>query len=106
MQAVLKALAELRRVAILELVATGEMRAGDIADRFETTRPAISQHLRVLTEAGLLVERREGTRRLYRVRTEGFAELRDFLDLFWDQRLATLKEAVEAKVKRSRRGRR
>jgi DNA-binding transcriptional ArsR family regulator len=106
MQAVLKALAEPRRVAILELVATGEMRAGDIADRFETTRPAISQHLRVLTEAGLLVERREGTRRLYRVRTEGFAELRDFLDLFWDQRLATLKEAVEAKVKRSRRGRR
>jgi DNA-binding transcriptional ArsR family regulator len=106
MQAVLKALAEPRRVAILELVATGEMRAGDIADRFETTRPAISQHLRVLTEAGLLVERREGTRRLYRVRTEGFAELRHFLDMFWDQRLATLKEAVEAKVKRSRRGRR
>lgn len=95
MQAVLKALAEPRRVAILELLAGGEMRAGEIADRFDTTRPAISEHLRVLVEARLLVQRREGTRRIYAVRTEGFAELRQFVDRFWDDRLARLKAAAE-----------
>jgi DNA-binding transcriptional ArsR family regulator len=95
MQAVLKALAEPRRVAILKLLAGGEMRAGEIADRFETTRPAISEHLRVLVEARLLVQRREGTRRIYAVRSEGFAELRAFLDQFWDDGLARLKAAAE-----------
>lgn len=95
MQAVLKALAEPRRVEILKLLAGGEMRAGEIADRFETTRPAISEHLRVLVEARLLVQRREGTRRIYAVRNEGFAELRAFLDQFWDDRLARLKAAAE-----------
>jgi DNA-binding transcriptional ArsR family regulator len=106
MQAVLKALAEPRRVAILELVASGEMRAGDIADQFDTTRPAISQHLRVLIDAGLLIERREGTHRLYSVRPEGFTELRAFLDSFWNQSLTKLKQAVEGNAKRSKRGRR
>jgi DNA-binding transcriptional ArsR family regulator len=95
MQAVLKALAEPRRVEILKLLAGGEMRAGEIADRFETTRPAISEHLRVLVEARLLVQRREGTRRIYAVRNEGFAELRAFLDQFWDDRLDPLKAVAE-----------
>jgi len=80
MEAVLKALAEPRRVAILKLLARGEMRAGEIAERFDTTRPAISEHLRVLTEARLLVLRREGTRRIYTLRPKGFRELRAFVD--------------------------
>lgn len=102
-QAVLRALAEPRRVAILKLLGSRELRAGEISRQFRTTRPAISQHLRVLTKAGLLAERREGTRRLYRIRREGFAELRSFLDSFWTERLGVLKEEAE-KEARSRRG--
>jgi DNA-binding transcriptional ArsR family regulator len=93
--AVLRALAEPKRVAILRLIRSHEMRAGDIARNFRTTRPAISQHLRVLVDAGLVSERREGTSRLYAVRREGFAQLRSFLDSFWDEKLVALKGAVE-----------
>ncbi len=106
MQAVLKALAEPRRVAILKLLAGGEMRAGDIAQRFDTTRPAISEHLRVLVEARLLVLRREGTRRIYAVRKETFAELHQFLDQFWDDGLVRLKAAAERESRRSARAKR
>jgi DNA-binding transcriptional ArsR family regulator len=102
----LKALAEPRRVAILKLLAGGEMRAGDIAEKFDTTRPAISEHLRVLVEARLLVLRREGTRRIYAVRKETFVELNRFLDQFWDDRVARLKAAAEREARRSARGKR
>jgi len=80
--AVLNALAEPRRRRVLALVRERELAAGEIAARFDVTRPAISQHLRVLRTAGLLVERREGTRRLYRARPEGAAELRGWLEVF------------------------
>jgi DNA-binding transcriptional ArsR family regulator len=103
---VLKALAEPRRVAILKLLAGGEMRAGDIAKRFETTRPAISEHLRVLLEARLLVSRREGTRRIYAVRKETFIELQGFLNQFWDDRITRLKAAAERAARRPARGNR
>lgn len=103
-QVVLRALAEPRRLAILELVRSRELRAGDIAKRFRTTRPAISQHLRVLAKAGLLSERRHGTSRFYRVRPEGFGELRAMLSAFWDEKLVRLKNAAEAEI-RSRHGR-
>jgi DNA-binding transcriptional ArsR family regulator len=93
--AVLRALAQPKRVAILRLIRSREMRAGDIARNFRATRPAISQHLRVLVDAGLVTERREGTSRLYAIRPEGFAQLRTFLDTFWDDKLGTLKAAVE-----------
>jgi len=76
----LRALAEPRRRAILRLVARTELPAGDIAAAFDVTRPAISQHLTVLRTVGLLHERRDGTRRYYRTRTEGLAELRALLD--------------------------
>src|SRR5438552_17320696 len=76
----LKALAEPRRRAILRLVASGELAAGEIAAAFDVTRTAVSQHLTVLRNAGLLTERREGTRRLYRARPEGLTGLRRFLD--------------------------
>jgi DNA-binding transcriptional ArsR family regulator len=106
LQAVLKALAEPRRVAILKLLAGGEMRAGDIAEQFDTTRPAISEHLRVLVAARLLVLRREGTRRIYAVRKETFVELNRFLDQFWDERLGRLKTAAERAARRPVHGKR
>jgi DNA-binding transcriptional ArsR family regulator len=79
----LRAIAEPRRRAILRLVAADEMAAGEIAAAFDITRTAVSQHLTVLKNAGLLTERRDGTRRLYRARAEGLAGLREFLDDMW-----------------------
>lgn len=73
-----------------------ELPAGGIASHFEVTRPAISQHLKVLKDAGLVAERRAGVRRLYRARPEGLAELRAFLEQFWDERLDALKLAAES----------
>jgi DNA-binding transcriptional ArsR family regulator len=90
-----RAIAEPRRREILSLVRDDEMSAGEIASRFDVTRPAISQHLTVLRDAGLLNERRDGTRRLYRARPEGMADLREFLDHFWSDRLERLKLAAE-----------
>ncbi len=72
-----------------------ERTAGDIASHFDVTRPAISQHLTVLKEAGLVDERRNGTKRLYRARPEGMAELRAFLDEFWGDRLEALQREAE-----------
>jgi DNA-binding transcriptional ArsR family regulator len=96
MEAALKAIAEPRRQAILRLVWDRELTAGDIADRFDVTRPAISQHLRVLKEASLVAERRDGTRRLYRARPEVVDDLRRFLDDFWASGLERLRDAVES----------
>src|SRR5438045_6336807 len=104
MEAALKAIAEPRRPAMLSLVRDGELSAGEIASHFEVTRPAVSQHLNVLKEAGLVSERRNGTRRLYRARPEGLVELRDFLEGFWDVRLEALKREAE-KEERKKHGR-
>lgn len=93
----LQAIAEPRRREILRLVQERELSAGDIAAQFDVTRPAISQHLRVLTEAGLIAMRREGTRRMYRARPEGLAELRAYLEEFWQEALELLKVAAETK---------
>jgi DNA-binding transcriptional ArsR family regulator len=92
----LRALAEPRRRAILRLVAAEELAAGQIAEAFEVSRTAVSQHLTVLRAAGLLTERREGTRRLYRARPEGLAGLRDFLDELWGSSLDVGRRLVEA----------
>jgi DNA-binding transcriptional ArsR family regulator len=99
MDAQLRALAEPRRRAILRLVWRQELPAGAIAARFAVTRPAISQHLTVLKAAGLLDERRDGTRRLYRARRERLAEVLAFLQSFWDESLAALKQAAEAETR-------
>jgi len=99
----LRAIAEPRRQAILRLVRDDELSAGEIASHFEVTRPAISQHLKVLKDAGLLDERRDGTRRLYRARPEGLAELSAFLDDFWGKSLARLKQTVETDQRARRR---
>ena len=92
----LKALAEPRRRAILRLVAQAELPAGRIAEEFEVSRTAVSQHLGVLKAAGLLHERRQGTRRLYRARPEGLAGLQSFLDQMWATSLETARRLVEA----------
>jgi DNA-binding transcriptional ArsR family regulator len=97
---VAKAISTQRRREILSLIREREMGAGQIADRFDVSRPAISQHLTVLREAGLVEERREGTRRLYRARPEGLAGLREFLDRFWTDRLERLRLAAELEQQR------
>src|SRR5437588_6099830 len=104
MEAALKAIAAPRRRQILALVRDGELSAGEIAEHFDVTRPAVSQHLTVLKEAGLVSERRNGTKRLYRARPEGLGELKAFLEGFWDDRLDALKREAEReeRVKRGR----
>ena len=104
MEAALKAIAEPRRRQILRLVWDAERSAGEIASHFDVSRPAISQHLTVLRTAGLVTDRRDGARRLYRANRDALAELRSSLEEFWSGRLATLKEEVEAEEGR-RRGR-
>jgi len=102
MEAALRAIAEPRRRTILRLVGSEELSAGEIASHFEVSRPAISQHLTVLKGAGLVSERRDGTRRLYLARQEGLAELRDFLDEFWADGLDRLKAAAEQEERERR----
>jgi DNA-binding transcriptional ArsR family regulator len=92
----LRALAEPRRRAILRLVSEEELAAGQIAEAFDVTRTAVSQHLTVLKNAGLLTERRDGTRRLYRARPEGLAGLRQFLDDMWASSLDAARRLAEA----------
>ena len=97
MDAALKALAEPRRREILRLVWMHELPATDIADHFgDVTRPAISQHLGVLKEAGLVIERRDGTRRMYRADRNEMKKLRKFLDEFWTSGLERLRDVAEA----------
>ena len=97
----IQAMAEPTRLAILKMVRRNEMPAGLIAGKFKgITRPAVSQHLRVLKDAGLVSERREGTRRLYSLRPEGFAPLKALLEDFWDSKLERLKAAAEKQEKR------
>jgi DNA-binding transcriptional ArsR family regulator len=106
MQEVVQAISEPRRREILRLIRDRERAAGEIAKHFEVTRPAVSQHLTVLKNAGLVSERREGTRRYYRARPEGLAELRSFLEGFWDDRLGRLKQEAEKEQRRGRVARR
>jgi DNA-binding transcriptional ArsR family regulator len=100
MESALKAIAEPHRRRILTLVRDRELSAGEIASHFEVSRPAVSQHLSVLKEAGLVEERRNGTRRLYRVRPAGLEDLKAFLEQFWDDRLQALKRAAENEERR------
>jgi DNA-binding transcriptional ArsR family regulator len=92
---VFQVLAEPRRRQLLALLAGDERTAGDIARRFDVTRQAVSQHLRILLEAGLIRERRDGTRRWYRARPEGLAEVRAYVEAMWPTALGDLKAAAE-----------
>jgi DNA-binding transcriptional ArsR family regulator len=91
----LDALADGTRRTVFEQLRDGPLSVGDVAARLPVSRPAVSQHLRVLKDAGLVSDERAGTRRLYRVEPQGIAELRDYLDEFWDRALAAFKDAVE-----------
>jgi DNA-binding transcriptional ArsR family regulator len=89
------ALGDPTRRAIFERLRSGPRAVGELADELPVSRPAVSQHLRVLKEAGLVTERRNGTRRLYRVDPDGLAELRAYFDEFWSEALAAFKAAAE-----------
>ena len=96
MLAKIRALGNETRFEIVRLVHDREMDAGTVARHFKMTRPCVSQHLGVLREAGLLDERRVGSKRLYVVRAEAFDELVEFIEGFWSPRLRRLKQAAEA----------
>jgi DNA-binding transcriptional ArsR family regulator len=93
---VLKALAEPRRQQILRLVRATPRSVGDIAEQVDITQQAVSQHLQVLRDAGLVAVRQDGTRRLYAIRPDGLASLDRFLAELWPEGLRRLKTAVEA----------
>lgn len=89
------ALGDPTRRAIFELLATGPCPVGELARQLPVSRPAVSQHLKVLKDAGLVTDRHEGARRLYQLDPEGVADLRDYFDRFWNQALTAFKEAAE-----------
>lgn len=98
LDAVAQALVEPTRREILRLVRDDERTVGEIASHFDVTRPAISQHLRVLHDADLVVVRPQGNHRYYRARPEGLTELRHWVEGFWRDSLATLKIEVEREI--------
>jgi DNA-binding transcriptional ArsR family regulator len=91
----LTALGDPTRRAIFEQLRAGPHSVGDLARSLPVSRPAVSQHLRVLREAGLVSDRKDGTRRLYRLAPQGVAELREYVNEFWDQVLAEFKDSIE-----------
>jgi DNA-binding transcriptional ArsR family regulator len=91
------ALADPTRRAIFERLARGPHAVGELAREFPVSRPAVSQHLRVLKDAGLVADRREGNRRLYRVDPRGVEAMRAYLDSFWSDALAAFQRAAERK---------
>jgi DNA-binding transcriptional ArsR family regulator len=95
----LRALADGNRRMILALVRDQPCAVGEIAEQLPLTQQAVSHHLRVLRDAGLVAERHEGTRHLFVVRTDGLSAVRDFLDGFWPTHLAALKQAAEAEAR-------
>jgi len=91
----INALADPTRRSIFERLRHGPRAVGQLAAGLPVSRPAVSQHLRVLKEAGLVTERRDGTRRLYRIEPAGLEELREYFERFWDEALEAFKEAAE-----------
>jgi DNA-binding transcriptional ArsR family regulator len=91
----LNALGDPTRRAIFERLADRPSAVGELARDFPVSRPAVSQHLKVLKDAGLVVDRPDGNRRIYQVDPDGVAALRDYLDRFWSRSLASFKQAVE-----------
>ena len=92
------ALADPTRRAIFELIAERPRPVGEVADHLPVSRPAVSQHLKVLKEAGLVVDRAVGNRRIYRVNPDGVGAMRAYLDRFWNQALAAFKVAAEQRA--------
>jgi DNA-binding transcriptional ArsR family regulator len=103
MDVMLRALADDTRRQILALVWREERSAGDIAEKFAMTRPAVSQHLAVLRQSQLVTVRRDGTRRFYRANRQAVMRLRAELGAYWGRRLAQLKDAAESAVHKDKR---
>jgi DNA-binding transcriptional ArsR family regulator len=97
----LSALGDPTRRAIFERLADGPRPVGELAEFLPVTRPAVSQHLKVLKAAGLVIDRQQGTRRMYQLNPEGVAALRAYLDQFWDRALASFKQTVERDTRSS-----
>ena len=91
------ALSDPTRRQIFDRLSRKAISVGELAEGLPVTRPAVSQHLKVLKDAGLVVVRTEGTRNIYRVDPKGVAAMRDYLDRFWQRALASFKEEVEKK---------
>jgi len=91
----MRALGDGTRRAIFELLGDGPRPVGEIARRLPVTRPAVSQHLKVLKEAGLVLDHQVGTRRLYQLNPDGVGALRAYFDRFWNRSLVAFKDAVE-----------
>ncbi|MDX6492354.1 MAG: hypothetical protein QOH02_289 [Gaiellaceae bacterium] len=91
----IQALGDPTRRSIFERLRTGPRAVGELARELPVSRPAVSQHLRVLKEAGLVTEQRNGTRRIYGVDAASVAELRDYFDGFWSDALESFKRAVD-----------
>jgi DNA-binding transcriptional ArsR family regulator len=100
---VLDALGDATRRSVFERLRGGVRSVGEIAQGMDVTRPAVSQHLKVLKRARLVVDRAEGTRRLYAVEMQGLEALRSWLDGFWDEALAAFKAAAERETKKQER---
>ncbi len=97
-EAALRAIAEPRRRELLMLLRdTGALSVGELSNRVSVSQQAVSLHLKVLEEAGLVEARREGTRHIYAVKPEGFRPVREFVDGFWSEHLAHLKQSLESK---------
>jgi DNA-binding transcriptional ArsR family regulator len=96
----MEALGDRTRREIMERLRGGPRSVGEIAAGLPVSRPAVSQHLRILKEAGLVTERKQGTRRIYRVEPKGLADLRAYFDSFWEQALAGFKAAAEREGRR------
>ena len=95
LQAGLDALADATRMAIIQKLAAGPLAVKELARTLPVTRPAVSQHLKVLKDAGLVLDRREGTRRLYQLDPDGVARLRAHLDQMWTTALSAFQIAAE-----------
>jgi DNA-binding transcriptional ArsR family regulator len=89
------ALADPTRRTIFELVVARPRAVGELAEELPVTRPAVSQHLKLLKTAGLVLDRAEGTRRIYQANPDGLSDMRAQLDRFWNQTLANFKQLVE-----------
>jgi DNA-binding transcriptional ArsR family regulator len=96
-----EALGDPTRRAVFELLRRGPRAVGDLAGELPVSRPAVSQHLRVLKQAGLVTERRNGTRRLYRIDPDGVEALRAYFDAFWADALASFKAAADDEQRRT-----
>jgi DNA-binding transcriptional ArsR family regulator len=97
---IFKAIAEPRRLELLQILREkGELSVGELSQKVSVTQQAVSLHLKVLETAGLVEARRSGTRHLYAVRLDGFKPAREFLDIFWGEKLKDLKTLIEKKLK-------